>query len=315
MLITKMAHTVILSLLPIAIFCRSYSRSSSSSSGSSEESAESSSEERRYNLISSEESDESHYFKPKDRSGKYQKIPGGDRVVCSDPWEVYFEEKEACVRLAVPPQYSSVCGSEEWLVLDEDEKPHCEEYPCETGQLPYLDGECVDNHAVCPDGMMLYVTRFGEAVCDCLYGYAYWEADDRCYKLYDRGPCPQHYELVYLHNKTQCLYNPCHRENYIYITDTGECYKLHSQGPCQKDHILTRGDDLHRDGGAVRCVPSEDRTGTSTPRSVGGSIIVAPLLRCYPGFKMRTLGRCSEVHTPCPGPSWLGVQGCRGSTW
>lgn len=175
-----------------------------------------------------------------------------------------------------------------------------------------MGGGCVDDHAVCPDNMMLYVTRYGEAVCDCLYGYYFWAADSRCYRLYSRGPCLRHHQLVHFQNRTQCLYNPCHNDDEIYITDTGECHRLHSRGPCRDDHILIRGDHLQRDGAAIRCIHEDDRPGTSTPRSVGGSIIVAPLLRCYPGSMMRSSGKCAQVHTPCSGLAFLGPRGCRG---
>ena len=268
--------------------CDSHSRESESSSESeSEESDEL--EDYQYTLLSQRKQD------------LFQKI-------CHDPWEVYWRDSGKCERLAVPPQYSGVCGADRWLILGSDNNPYCAKFPCDINELPYVDGHChSDSSLVCPPGMMFYVTLFGEAFCDCKPGHYFWPHDSKCYKLYQRGPCDINHQFIYSINQTQCMYNPCHSENQIFITETAECHMLNTRGPCQKDYVLIRGDDTHRDGGTVQCVHQSQTIETATVRSVGGSIIVAPLLRCWQGYRLSYTRECSLIYTPRLTKKWFGL--------
>ncbi|CAG0924858.1 unnamed protein product [Notodromas monacha] len=87
----------------------------------------------------------------------------------------------------------------------------------------------------------------GTGQCDCSAGLVFWPADDRCYQLYSRGPCPEGQILVYdpLAKFISCQTNPCDAELNVLWND-GVCYALSTTGPCtgENEGIVVSTTDL-----------------------------------------------------------------------
>jgi len=116
-----------------------------------------------------------------------------------------------------PALSSKPCKEGEWLVLINTTMLVCQVRQCKKEQIMF-DGACVHmfDTAACPTiGERLYVTEYGEGVCDCDDGWGRGE-DGRCYQEFTQGFCQENSIIRIREDDKNCQartkngsYRPC----------------------------------------------------------------------------------------------------------
>ena len=92
------------------------------------------------------------------------------------------------------------CEEGSWLVLDPDTgDAACRPRFCPSGETLFDDvcwDTSGDNNGPCAAGEGVFLDHFGRGYCDCLRHHVYWPEEERCYPVYQRGPCPAGQHLV-----------------------------------------------------------------------------------------------------------------------
>ena len=92
-------------------------------------------------------------------------------------------------------------------------------------------------------GEQLLVSPSGYGVCGCIQNPVHvrmlGSEDDKCYPLYNQGPCPSGYIVQLSLTSGEAVCGPSLCGDGRVMWEDGDCYTLGDQGPCQHGEYLS----------------------------------------------------------------------------
>merc|ERR1719414_283662 len=97
--------------------------------------------------------------------------------------------------------FSSCCVREktDWLVQDKEDQFKCELRKCQGDGGFYFQGRCYEDlyeDGLCATGERLFISRYGEAYCDCDEGWVRY--DGKCYQEFTPAFCAVENQILKL---------------------------------------------------------------------------------------------------------------------
>ncbi|XP_037077139.1 uncharacterized protein LOC119098322 [Pollicipes pollicipes] len=173
------------------------------------------------------------------------------------------------------------------------------------------DGKCYlrNTQGPCKSGFRFLGTSDGQKVCDCMPGEFFYSPTEKCYPLYQQGPCGpgQWLEFAAAAGRAVCRESPCPLlaasgasarvpqarlldlpapRPLVFWRITARCYQIGSQGPCSDDFRL----ELDEYGITPVCQPLHEPN-----RDVPVQAPMNELTRCPPGSYRAISGACPPV--------------------
>ena len=141
-------------------------------------------------------------------------FPGEDLIPipsCNDQlYYGYVNSTGECVKLWTDSEAG--CAEGEWFVVDPSTgDTTCRSRFCRVGETLF-DDVCKktsgSHNSPCNAGMGVFLDHFGVGFCDCLAYNVYWPEEERCYPVYQQGPCPAGQQLAVEENSRRVICQP-----------------------------------------------------------------------------------------------------------